>query len=75
MNYFCFCTNVERINAHKKYGNPSETDVIEGNCSLKWIVALTLALGVVVVPINAGVIVDVGNVTVWHSGTVAHQVP
>jgi len=42
---------------------------------LEWIIALTLALGVVVVPINAGIIVDECDVTVWHSGTVAHQVP
>lgn len=59
---------------YKKYGNPGETDVIERNCSLEWIVALALALGVVVVPINAGIIVDVRDVTVWHGGTVAHQV-
>jgi len=42
---------------------------------LEWIVALAFAFGVVVVPINAGIIVDVRAVIVWHSGTVAHQVP
>lgn len=60
--------------AHKKYGDPGETDVIEWNCSLEWIVALALALGVVVVPINAGVIIDERDITIWHSRIVAHQV-
>lgn len=71
-----FGTNVGQVTkAHKKYRNPGETDVIERNCSLEWIVALALALGIVVIPINAGIIVDVRDVTVWHCGTVAHQVP
>jgi len=42
---------------------------------LERIVALALALGVVIVPINAGVVVDVGDVAVWHCGVVAHHVP
>lgn len=58
--------------AHKKYGDPSETDVIERDCSLEWIIALALALRIVIVPINAGLIVDERDVAVWHGGTVAH---
>lgn len=61
-------------NAHEEYGDPGEADVIKRDRSLERIVALALALGVVVVPINAGVIVDERDVTVWHCGTVAHQV-
>jgi len=41
---------------------------------LEWIVALAFAFGIVVIPINAGVIVDERDITVWHSRIVAHQV-
>lgn len=49
---------------HEKYGYPGQADIIERNCSLKRIIALTLALGIIVIPVNAGVVADKRRIVV-----------
>ena len=60
---------------HKKYCDPGKTDIIERYRSLERIVTLTLALRVVVIPINAGVVGDERCIIVRQRGAVANQVP
>lgn len=54
---------------HKENGDPSKPYIVKGDCTLKRIVALALALGVVLVPVDAAA---VGRVVVaeWQRRSV-----
>jgi hypothetical protein len=43
-------------NTYKKNGYPGETDVVEGNCSLERVIGRGFALGVVLVPVDTGLL-------------------
>lgn len=59
---------------HEEYGDPRQADVVEGYCSLERIISLTFTLGVVIIPVNAGVVRDESRVVIRQSCAVAHDV-
>lgn len=59
---------------NKKYCHPRKANIIEGNSTLEWIIALAFTFSIIVIPINAGGVVDECNVAIWDSSAIAHDV-
>lgn len=69
LNKYC-----KKRNTYEEYCNPSKANIIEGYCTLERIITLALTLGIIVIPINASLIVDESNITVWQCCTVANYI-